>query len=168
MSTEKEAPATEIKEIATETQVPEAKPEAKPEDKTEEKPEPKDTETKDDDKTAKRSVESTEGKPAKKRRRRQYDDDVPLESKTAQKNSDDEDDDDEGIDDEALDREVDEEDEEDDLLEIDQSNIITTGRRTRGKVIDFSKAAEKLAQEEGVINEEDDGEDDEADEFKTN
>lgn len=45
--------------------------------------------------------------------------------------------------------------EEDDLAEIDTNNILPTGRRTRGKEIDFAKAA----QEQGL--EEDEDEDDE-------
>lgn len=39
--------------------------------------------------------------------------------------------------------------------EIDQSNIITGGRRTRGRVIDFAKAAE-----ENPAQEEDEDDDD--------
>ncbi|KAG0669553.1 Histone H2A.Z-specific chaperone [Maudiozyma exigua] len=54
------------------------------------------------------------------------------------------------VDDEKLDRlmgnELDEE--EDDLNEIDTSNIITGGRRTRGKIIDYKKAAKELDSEE--------------------
>ena len=40
-------------------------------------------------------------------------------------------------------------DEDDDLAEIDTTNIITSGRRTRGKVIDYKKAAEELDKVEG-------------------
>lgn len=47
------------------------------------------------------------------------------------------------------------EEEDDDLAEIDSKNIITTGRRTRGKQIDFAKAA---AEQPAL---EDDSEDDE-------
>lgn len=47
------------------------------------------------------------------------------------------------------------------MLEIDESNIITTGRRTRGKVIDFTKAAEELDKERGVVAEEDEEEEEE-------
>lgn len=93
-----------------------------------------------------------EPKKEKKRRRRQYDD-APEEEE------EEEDDDDE--DDDKLDAKLEEDDDadEDDLAEIDSSNIITTGRRTRGKVIDYAKTAEKL-DEEGKANddEEDDGE----------
>ncbi|KAF2003032.1 hypothetical protein P154DRAFT_573436 [Amniculicola lignicola CBS 123094] len=46
---------------------------------------------------------------------------------------------------------------EDNMEEIDTNNIINTGRRTRGKNIDFTKAAEELP--------EDDDEDDD-DDFK--
>ena len=41
------------------------------------------------------------------------------------------------------------------MEEIDESNIISGGRRTRGKAIDFAKAAEGLDDDE----EEDDDED---------
>ncbi|KAH0363714.1 hypothetical protein KCU65_g7283, partial [Aureobasidium melanogenum] len=47
-----------------------------------------------------------------------------------------------------------EEGEEDNMEEIDESNIISGGRRTRGKTIDFAKAAE------GLDDEEDEDEDD--------
>ena len=47
------------------------------------------------------------------------------------------------------------------MLEIDESNIITTGRRTRGKVIDFTKAAEELDKERGVVAEEEEEEEEE-------
>lgn len=63
------------------------------------------------------------------------------------------------------------EEEEDDLAEIDTSNIITSGRRTRGKVIDYKKTAEELDKNEATeksTNEtgKDDEEDDEDDDFK--
>lgn len=48
------------------------------------------------------------------------------------------------VDDAKLDRLVNEDEEEDDLAEIDTSNIITTGRRTRGKIIDYKKTAKEL------------------------
>jgi Histone chaperone domain CHZ len=52
--------------------------------------------------------------------------------------------------------EVDEEDDDDDMAEIDTSNIITSGRRTRGKTIDFAKAAqEEDAPEEDEEDDED-------------
>lgn len=86
----------------------------------------------------------------KKKRRRQYEDEAPKE-KSEDEEEDDEDDDD--VNDELLDLE----DDDDDLAEIDTANIIAGGRRTRGKVIDFTKAAEKL-KEEGKIEEEE-GED---------
>lgn len=91
----------------------------------------------------------------KKRRRRQYEDEVPKEkSEDEGEDEDDEDDDADPINDELAD--LDDED-DDDLAEIDPANIIPSGRRTRGKVIDFTKAAEKL-KEEGKI-EDDEGED---------
>ncbi|KAF2118898.1 histone chaperone domain CHZ-domain-containing protein [Lophiotrema nucula] len=46
---------------------------------------------------------------------------------------------------------------EDNMEEIDTSNIITSGRRTRGKEIDFSKAAADLPEDE---------DEDEDDDFK--
>ncbi|KAI9774889.1 MAG: hypothetical protein M1840_000105 [Geoglossum simile] len=48
--------------------------------------------------------------------------------------------------------EVDEEEDDDDMAEIDTGNIIMSGRRTRGKTIDFAKAA----QEEGAPEEDED------------
>lgn len=91
----------------------------------------------------------------KKRRRRQYEDEVPKEkSEDEAEDEEDEDDDGDDINDELAD--LDDED-DDDLAEIDPANIIPSGRRTRGKVIDFTKAAEKL-KEEGKI-EDDEGED---------
>ncbi|OBW63567.1 MAG: Carboxylic ester hydrolase [Aureobasidium pullulans] len=47
-----------------------------------------------------------------------------------------------------------EEGEEDNMDEIDEDNIISGGRRTRGKTIDFAKAAE------GLDDDEDEDEDD--------
>ncbi|KAL7662781.1 Histone H2A.Z-specific chaperone CHZ1 [[Candida] zeylanoides] len=86
----------------------------------------------------------------KKKRRRQYDD-LPKEPKS-------EDEEEEEEEEEGDEDNLGEDEEEDDLLEIDQSNIITSGRRTRGKVIDFAEAAAKLKAEEGVVEEEEDGE----------
>jgi hypothetical protein len=43
------------------------------------------------------------------------------------------------------------------MAEIDMDNIVTGGRRTRGKVIDFQKAAEDAKDE---IDEDEDDEDD--------
>jgi hypothetical protein len=45
------------------------------------------------------------------------------------------------------------------MEEIDTSNIINDGRRTRGRKIDFAKAAEQFPEEE-------DDEDDEDDDFE--
>lgn len=71
--------------------------------------------------------------------------DTQKKGSTADENASDSD-----VDDEKLDRlmgnELDEE--EDDLNEIDTSNIITGGRRTRGKIIDYKKAAKELDNEE--------------------
>lgn len=58
--------------------------------------------------------------------------------------TDDDDDDDDEEDYDGEDDGGDEEEEEDELNEIDTTNIITSGRRTRGKQIDFKDAAAKL------------------------
>jgi hypothetical protein len=42
------------------------------------------------------------------------------------------------------------------MEEIDTSNIISDGRRTRGRQIDFAKAAEALPEEDEDDDEEDD------------
>lgn len=119
----------EVKE--TKEEVPSVVEEVKPAEETE----------------LKRKSESGEKK-EKKRRRRQYDD-APEEEEE-----------DEEEDDDKLDANFEDDGEdEDDLAEIDTTNIITTGRRTRGKVIDYTKTAEKL-QAEGKVGEEEDEEDD--------
>ncbi|SCV04593.1 LAME_0H19658g1_1 [Lachancea meyersii CBS 8951] len=93
------------------------------------------------------------------KRRRNYDDhdkEVSAEDSKAKTNkkkdgtSNNDSDDSESEDDEKLDLMLNKEDEdEDDLAEIDSSNIITGGRRTRGKVIDYKKTAEALDKESG-------------------
>ncbi|SMN20429.1 similar to Saccharomyces cerevisiae YER030W CHZ1 Histone chaperone for Htz1p/H2A-H2B dimer [Maudiozyma saulgeensis] len=139
----------------------------------------------------------------KKRRRRNYDDydnevaqeekdlkqqkknQTSIESKVGdvssktgsiaqKKNADDDSDSD--VDDEKLDRLMGNEleEEEDDLTEIDTTNIITSGRRTRGKIIDYKKAARELDNAEQkqepstVTKDQEDKDDDEEDdeEFK--
>ena len=50
----------------------------------------------------------------------------------------------------------DEEEEEDDMAEIDMDNIVGEGRRTRGKNIDFAKAAQENLEGEEEDDEEDD------------
>ncbi|KAI4747990.1 hypothetical protein E4T50_01757 [Aureobasidium sp. EXF-12298] len=60
-------------------------------------------------------------------------------------------------DDSSSEEEQEEEGEEDNMEEIDESNILSGGRRTRGKTIDFAKAAEGL---------EDDEDEDEDDDFE--
>lgn len=50
-----------------------------------------------------------------------------------------------------------EEADEDNMEEIEEENIIADGRRTRGKNIDFAKAAEGLDDEDLEDDEEDDG-----------
>lgn len=45
---------------------------------------------------------------------------------------------------------------EDNMEEIDLDNIIPDGRRTRGRQIDFAKAAEELPEDEDEDEEDDD------------
>ena len=54
-----------------------------------------------------------------------------------------------------------EEEDEDNMEEIDTDNIINDGRRTRGKSIDFAKAAEEAGDE---LDDDDDEEDDDFEE----
>ncbi|KAJ5833124.1 hypothetical protein N7474_001435 [Penicillium riverlandense] len=56
----------------------------------------------------------------------------------------------------------DEEDDADNLEPISASNIITGGRRTRGKAIDFAEAAEKSKNEGDEMDDDDDDDDYEA------
>lgn len=49
-----------------------------------------------------------------------------------------------------------EEEDEDDMAEIDMDNIVSEGRRTRGKAIDFAKAAQETPEEDEEEDEEDD------------
>ncbi|CCC70860.1 hypothetical protein NCAS_0F03760 [Naumovozyma castellii] len=125
---------------------------------------------------AKTNDDASKNKKTKtRRRRRNYDDyDAQVdkqEKETKTKGVPGDDDDEESdADDEKLDmlmgKDVDDE-EEDDLNEIDTANIITTGRRTRGKVIDFKKTAEKLGTGNQVAGDGDDEEEEEEDaEFK--
>ncbi|SCU95357.1 LADA_0G15170g1_1 [Lachancea dasiensis] len=90
------------------------------------------------------------------KRRRNYDDhdkEVAAEDskvKSSGQNGGKNDSESESEDDEKLDMLLNKEDEdEDDLAEIDSSNIITGGRRTRGKMIDYKKTAEVLDKEAG-------------------
>jgi len=53
-----------------------------------------------------------------------------------------------------------EEEDDDNMEEIDTDNILSDGRRTRGKQIDYAKAAEK-AKEEGEDLDDDDEDEDE-------
>jgi Histone chaperone domain CHZ len=52
------------------------------------------------------------------------------------------------------------------MEEIDTSNIISDGRRTRGRQIDFAKAAQELPDEEDDEDDDDDFEEPIADEDK--
>ncbi|KAG7885121.1 hypothetical protein KL938_001378 [Ogataea parapolymorpha] len=94
--------------------------------------------------------ESQEKKKKRKHSRRKYDEVPPADDK-------DSDEEEEEVDDDNL---VVEEEEEDDLQEIDTANIITTGRRTRGRVVDYSKVSEQLSKEENTSLNDDDGEED--------
>ncbi|KAL2107636.1 hypothetical protein VUR80DRAFT_4970 [Thermomyces stellatus] len=64
----------------------------------------------------------------------------PVDTAMDEDDDDDDDDEDEDEDDEGGDGA---EEEDDGMEEIDQNNIIEGGRRTRGRVIDFAKAAEE-------------------------
>ena len=50
--------------------------------------------------------------------------------------------------------------------EIDLNNIVPSGRRTRGKVIDFAKAAEKAKQEMPAHADGEEDDDDEDDDYQ--
>lgn len=117
---------------------------------------------------------ASEVKHKQKRRRRNYDDNdaavAKEESNKSVKNlgdktqgEDAEDDDQSDLDDAKLDALVDNDEEEDDLAEIDTSNIIPTGRRTRGKIIDYKKTAAELDSKRAVGDEQDDEEPEDAD-----
>lgn len=69
--------------------------------------------------------------------------DVPDEEEDEDNDDEDEDDDDVNSNDDFDDDDL----EEDSLEEIDTSNIIHSGRRTRGVVIDYKKAAEKIGKD---------------------
>lgn len=132
-----------------------------------------------------KSEKSVEPKP-KRRRRRNYDDyDAEVAKEETKANNDSTknegkaavEESESDMDDAKLDALMgnEGEEEEDDLAEIDTSNIITTGRRTRGKVIDYKKTAEELDKKESSAcsknnvnysDKEEDDEDDEDDDFK--
>ncbi|KAG7894433.1 hypothetical protein OGATHE_005315 [Ogataea polymorpha] len=95
--------------------------------------------------------ESQEKKKKRKHSRRKYDDVPPADDKDSDEEEEEE------VDDDNL---VAEDEEEDDLQEIDTANIITTGRRTRGRVVDYSKVSEQLSKEENTSLNDDDGEED--------
>ncbi|CEP62935.1 Chz1p LALA0_S06e07294g [Lachancea lanzarotensis] len=105
-------------------------------------------------------------KPRVKRRRNydEHDKEVTAEDSkpkaSGKKDVKDSDESDESEDDEKLDQLLSKEDEDDDdLTEIDSTNIITGGRRTRGKVIDYKKTAEVLDKEAGKTSLPEDSED---------
>lgn len=134
----------------------------------------------DHNKPIEESKSKSESKGAGKRRRRRNYDDYDAElAKEEEENKekkqkldesgkmDTHSDGDSDIDDVKLDTFIGNEiEEEDDLAEIDTSNIITTGRRTRGKIIDYKKTAEELDKNEGKTSEEQDDEEDEDADFK--
>ncbi|OAA67848.1 Histone chaperone domain CHZ [Niveomyces insectorum RCEF 264] len=70
---------------------------------------------------------------------------------------DDDDDDDEEEEEENVENDDDDEDGEDDLQEIDLDNVV--GRRTRGVIIDYAKAAAENPPDEDDEDEDDDFED---------
>lgn len=100
-------------------------------------------------------VDKKTGPEKKKRKhsRRKYEDLEPAD----EKDSEEEEGRDKDVDDDKL---VVEDDEDDDLVEIDTTNIITTGRRTRGKVIDYSKVEAELEKEQGGNSLDDEEEED--------
>ncbi|CCE62977.1 hypothetical protein TPHA_0D03420 [Tetrapisispora phaffii CBS 4417] len=120
-------------------------------------------------------VDTNSTKTKQKRRRRNYDDYDAEVNKDEEKSKEESKTDDfkgEGDEDEISDERLDamitlEDEFEDDLAEIDTSNIITTGRRTRGKIIDYKKTAEKLDASTGksaaLDNENDEDEDEDVD-----
>jgi len=73
---------------------------------------------------------------------------------------DDEDDEDFDEDEDDAEQGADDDEDEDDMAEIDLDNIVDTGRRTRGKVIDFAKAAAETKNEPFPGADEDEDEDD--------
>lgn len=85
----------------------------------------------------KRDLEDSGDKKKKRQRRRKYEDEVPKEEPKS----------DEEAEFEAEEDNLDDDDDED-FLEIDESNIITSGRRTRGKVVDYRKAAEQIPEDD--------------------
>lgn len=104
--------------------------------------------------------EATDKKKTHKRRRNydEHDAEVAKDEKTEKGSGDKEkaeEDDESDLDDAKLDAMVDQDEAEDDLAEIDTSNIITTGRRTRGKVIDYKKTAAELEKSKEENEEED-------------
>ncbi|CCF60020.1 hypothetical protein KAFR_0I02410 [Kazachstania africana CBS 2517] len=143
---------------------------------------PKDENTHTSTETVAEQIPKESGnKEKRKRRRRNYDDydaEVDKEEKENKLNkkskkmgaAEEVDEDESDLDDEKLDMLIgNEAEEEDDLAEIDTSNIITGGRRTRGKVIDYKKTAELLdqgAQKDSSVAEEEEDDEDEDVDFK--
>ncbi|KAA8647504.1 hypothetical protein EYZ11_012434 [Aspergillus tanneri] len=82
-----------------------------------------------------------------------------TEDPTAMDVSMDEEEESDGSESEEMVNEDDDDDDQDNLEPISSDNIIPTGRRTRGKTIDFQEAAEKLGADEMDDEDEDDDED---------
>lgn len=163
----KELPTETKEKVAVETKVEDTKASSKGDDAAQEATNA-DTSTTESVKR-KDPIEAT-GEPKKKKKRRTYDDedepekrneedeagvnkegdeeDEEVDADAEEQEEGDDDDDDDEDEYEGEDDGEDEEEEEDELNEIDTTNIITTGRRTRGKQIDFKDAAAKLDSEE--------------------
>ncbi|KAF2182693.1 hypothetical protein K469DRAFT_711372 [Zopfia rhizophila CBS 207.26] len=77
---------------------------------------------------------------------------APQVPDAMEESADDSSDEESGAEDQAGDAEP---EDEDTMEEIDTSNIITSGRRTRGKNIDFAKAAQELGEDEDEDDDED-------------
>lgn len=110
-------------------------------------------------------LEPEKKKKKKKSRHSKYDE---LDEPKTDSDDDDDEDDEKDVDDDKL---VVEDEEEDDLAEIDASNIITQGRRTRGKVIDYTKVEAELKKQKETSEKagdeiEDEDDEDEDDDFK--
>lgn len=101
----------------------------------------------DDDNEKKRAAEEPSDQKSKKRHRKRRQDALPEEAPES--------DDNEEVDDDKADDKDDDDEEEGDLVEIDESNIISGGRRTRGKRVDYAKAAEDISEDEDEDEEED-------------
>lgn len=105
------------------------------------------TDDAEDDNEKKRAADESAEKPKKKHRKRRQDT-LPEEASESGEESVN------GDDDKADEKDDEDDDEEGDLIEIDEANIILGGRRTRGKKIDYAKAAEDIPEDEDDDDEE--------------